>query len=78
MIPRLAYKHQVMKEHYNEYVQNSEDGKGDGMTFADYVKRESENDPDFWSWLYDEGLDSFEGFPDENTMKENLQELINW
>ncbi len=78
MIPRLNYKQQVLKEHYNEYCSNSGDGHGDGMTFADYVKRESENDPDFWSWLYDEGLDSFEGFPDDKTMKENLQILINW
>lgn len=78
MIPRFDYKYQVIKEQYEEYCSNSEDGKGDGMTFADYVKRESDNDPDFWGWLYDEGLDSFEGFPDEKTMKENLQELINW
>lgn len=75
MIPRLVYKNQVMKEHYNEYVQNSEDGKGDGMTFADYVDRESENDPNFWSWLYDESSESFEGFPDENAMKEDIELL---
>lgn len=78
MIPRLDYKRQVMKEHYNEYCSNSEDGKGDSMTFADYVERESSNDEYFQAWLYDEGSESFEGFPDENTMKENLQELINW
>ena len=25
------------------------------MSFAEYVKRESENDPSFWGWLFDDG-----------------------
>lgn len=54
MIPKLSYKIQILEERYREYCNNSEDGKGDGMSIHEYINRESENDPNFFSWLYDE------------------------
>lgn len=50
MIPR--YKIQILNENYDEYCRNSEDGEGDGMSLREYIKRESENDPNFFNWLY--------------------------
>lgn len=47
-------KIQQLKEQYNEYCSNSEDGQGDGMSFAEYVEREADNDPYFFAWLFDE------------------------
>ena len=52
MIPRIDYKIQILNENYNEYCRNSEDGEGDGMSLREYIKRESENDPNFFNWLY--------------------------
>ena len=43
------YKIQQLKELYNEYCSNSEDG----MSFAEYVEREADNDPHFFVWLFD-------------------------
>lgn len=52
-------KIQQLQERYNEYCSNSEDGQGDGMSFAEYVEREADNDPFFWGWLFeDENLES--------------------
>ena len=47
------HKIQQLKELYNEYCSNSEDGQGDGMSFAEYVEREADNDPRFFVWLFD-------------------------
>lgn len=76
MIRNIEYKNQVLKENYREYCNNSEDGNGDGMSFKDYVERESEYDPFFYDFLYDtvEGYD----IPDEEELKEDLCELINY
>lgn len=76
MIRNIEYKNQVLIENYREYCNNSEDGNGDGMSFKDYVERESENDPFFYDFLYDtvEGND----VPDEEEVKNDLCELINY
>lgn len=55
MIPRIDYKIQILNENYNEYCRNSEDGEGDGMSLREYVERESESDPAFFRWLFDDG-----------------------
>lgn len=47
-------KIQQLQERYNEYCLNSEDGQGDGMSFAEYVEREADNDPRFFAWLFEE------------------------
>lgn len=53
------HKIQQLRERYNEYCSNSEDGQGDGMSFAEYVEREADNDPRFFAWLFeDEDLES--------------------
>lgn len=55
MIPKIDYKIQILQENYDEYCSNSKDGEGDGMSLQEYVRRESENDPAFFRWLFDVG-----------------------
>ena len=76
-IDMKEYKIQQLKELYNEYCSNSEDGQGDGMSFAEYVEREADNDPRFFAWLFEE--DKYEDFCDltEEEQKE-YQEFINY
>lgn len=71
------YKIQQLKERYNEYCSNSEDCQGDGMSFAEYVEREADNDPSFFAWLFEE--EDVERFDDltEGEQKE-YQEFINY
>lgn len=45
------YKEQILRENYDEYVNNG----GEGLTFREYVEREAENDPNFFRWLFDDG-----------------------
>lgn len=77
MIRNIEYKNQVLRENYREYCNNSEDGNGNGMSFKDYVERESENDQFFYDFLYDtvEGYDIPE---EEEEVKNDLCELINY
>lgn len=52
-------KIQQLQEQYSLYRSNSEDGQGDGMSLAEYIRREASNDPFFWGWLFeDENLES--------------------
>ena len=76
-IDMKEYKIQQLKELYNEYCSNSEDGQGDGMSFREYVEREADNDPRFFAWLFEE--DKYEDFCDltEEEQKE-YQEFINY
>lgn len=67
----IEHKIVALKENYKVYCSNFSDGSGDGMSFADYVKRESENDPNFWFWLYD-----YEELPEEDVMKNDLESLL--
>lgn len=60
------YKIQQLRERYNEYCSNSEDGGGDGMSFAEYVEREANNDPRFFAWLFDaEDVERFDELKEE-------------
>lgn len=45
------YKEQILRENYDEYVNNG----GEGLTFREYVEREAGNDPNFFRWLFDDG-----------------------
>lgn len=59
-------KIQQLREQYNEYCSNSEDGQGDGMSLAEYVEREADNDPRFFAWLFDaEDVERFDDLPEE-------------
>ena len=78
MIPRIEYKSQVMKEQFREYCRNSQDGNGDGMTYAEYVEITADNDDNFLDFLYDSFEDDFNGYPDEETIEEDIKELINY
>ena len=44
-ITRIDYKKQILSENYR--YNESE------LSFAEYVKAESENDPDFFRWLFE-------------------------
>lgn len=44
------YKEQILRENYDEYVNN-----GGGGSLSEYVEREAENDPNFFRWLFDDG-----------------------
>ena len=61
------YKEQILRENYDEYVNNG----GEGLTFREYVKREAENDPNFFRWLFDDrGLGDFDYGLSEEQMTE--------
>lgn len=50
------YKENQIRENYEEYRENCIIDYGEcEMSFTDYVKRESENDPDFFRFLFDDG-----------------------
>lgn len=69
------HKIQQLKESYNEYCSNSEDGCGDGMSFAEYVEREADNDPRFFAWLFeDENLESLADLTAEQ--REEFESLL--
>lgn len=52
MIKNVDYKKQVLVEQFNEYKFN---GGEESETLKGYVERESENDPGFFRWLFDDG-----------------------
>ena len=70
-IPRIDYKKQILSENYRYY-------EGE-LSFAEYVKAEQENDPDFFRWLFElyESDEYFEDFycPDEYEFEEFLSTL---
>ena len=49
------YKIQVLTENYNNSVEN-----GETCEFAEWVKPESQSDPNFFRWLFDD--DSLQDF----------------
>ena len=68
------YKTKQLKELWEEYNSNCESAD-DWMSFRDYVKRESENDPGFFRWLYDnDELGDYEN-PDEEAFAKYLESL---
>lgn len=74
MIKNIDNKIEVLEENFREYCRNSEDGQGDGMSIREYVKRESENDPNFFSWVYDE----IEGneIPEQEVIDNDMDNLL--
>lgn len=60
---RRDYKEQILRENYNEYIQSG----SDDITLREYVEREADSDPNFFSWLFDDGdLGDFDfGLSDE-------------
>lgn len=50
------YKENQLRENYEEYRENCITDYGEcEMSLSDYVKRESENDPNFFRFLFDDG-----------------------
>ena len=74
MIKNVDYKKQVLVEQFNEYKFN---GGEESETLKGYVERESENDPGFFRWLFDnENLSDF-GFNLSKEQKQEYKEFIN-
>lgn len=68
-------KIEQLKEQYNVYCSNSDDGQGDGMSLAEYIRREASNDPFFWGWLFeDENLESPADLTEEQ--REEFESLL--
>lgn len=74
MIKNVDYKKQVLVKQFNEYKLN---GSEEPATLKGYVERESENDPGFFRWLFDdENLSDF-GFNLSEEQKQEYKEFIN-
>lgn len=67
-IPRIDYKLQVLEENNTDNV----------CSICEYIRYESENDPGFFRWLFeDENLSDFE-CPNEDEFKEFLKSAQNF
>lgn len=75
MISRIEEKSKILKERYNKYC-NSLSNKQDCISYAKFIKSESENDPEFFVFLYDE-LMEYEESPNVDTVIEDLKILSN-
>ncbi len=69
MIPRRDYKQKILEENYrindNEKIHS----------FSEYVELESQNDPNFFRWLFEQDdLSDFEN-PEPDTFSDFLNEL---
>ena len=73
MIKNLDYKKQILVEQFNEFKLN---GGEEPATLKEYVERESENDPGFFRWLFDDDLDDF-GFNLSKEQGKEYKEFIN-
>ncbi len=70
MIKNKENKKQVLVENFSAY--NGEEP----ATLKGYVEREADNDPNFFSWLFDNGdIESYADLTDEQ--KEDYKEFIN-
>lgn len=65
------HKKAAIKENYNQYESKSE------MSFKDYVIRESENDPRFFAFLFDEEFDTDFDSSLTDEQKQEFSEYIN-
>lgn len=72
MIPNIEYKIIALSYEYGYYIEDSEDGYGDLMTFRQYVERKAKNDENFWYWIYEHP----DVLPDEDQRMKDLQELF--
>lgn len=74
MIKNADNKKQVLVELFSDYKFN---GGEEPATLKGYVERESENDPGFFRWLFDnENLSDF-GFNLSKEQKQEYKEFIN-
>ena len=63
MIKYTDDKKLILMENFNKYKIN---GGEEPTTFKEYVMRESENDPNFFGWLFDNGdIESYADLADE-------------
>ena len=73
MIKYTENKKQILVEQFNEYKNN---GGEEPATLKGYVEREADNDPNFFSWLFDNGdIESYADLTDEQ--KQEYKEFIN-
>ena len=73
MIKNADNKKQILVEQFNEYKFN---GGEEPATLKGYVEREADNDPNFFSWLFDNGdIESYADLTDEQ--KQEYKEFIN-
>ncbi|WP_281799888.1 hypothetical protein [Segatella maculosa] len=73
MIKYTDDKKLILMENFNKYKIN---GGEEPTTFKEYVMRESENDPNFFGWLFDDG--HIEGDYDlTDEQKQEFDDFIN-
>lgn len=73
MIKYTENKKQILVEQFNEYKNN---GGEEPATLKGYVEREADNDPNFFSWLFDNGdIESYADLSKEQ--KQEYKEFIN-
>ncbi|MBO8467546.1 MAG: hypothetical protein IAB99_07260 [Bacteroidetes bacterium] len=67
-----GYKADQLQERCDEYNRNGVEMYGEDaeqMSLRDYTEREAENDPNFFSWLFD---------TDEEVTDEQMEEYQEW
>lgn len=70
------YKEKQIRENYRMYRENCIADYGEcEMPLKDYVERESESDPDFFRWLFDDGDISDFG---TNLAAARREEFMDW
>lgn len=68
MIPHKDYKKVILTENY-------EQGDNSIVSFAEWVQRESENDPGFFRWLFEDYDLGDSECPDDTAFESFLDEL---
>lgn len=63
----------VLRSNYENYCENNEDEE---ITFREYVESDSESDPNFFSWLFADNLESY-GDNMMETHKEAWKSFLN-
>lgn len=72
MIKNIDYKENILVEKFNEYKNN---GGEEPATLKGYIEREADNDPNFFSWLFDNG--DIEGHADlTNEQKKEYKDFL--
>lgn len=70
------YKIDQLLENYQNYLENfPTDEECDPQTFREYAELESESDPDFFRWLFDDGDISDFG---TNLAAARREEFMDW
>lgn len=74
MIKCIENKKQILVELFNEYKFN---GGEVPATLREYVERESDNDPGFFRWLFDDDNLSDFGFNLSKVQKQDYEDFLN-